>query len=1060
MYNGAWENYDNGYSKCEDGSYLITNNGVNANIEVGASIKVSYIFKTQDEVVDPEHILVLYDNMGKVIDPLEDDFKYLRIGYNPGDCDSAVTQDVMLVESGQYGSDIEWTSSDEQIIDLSGKVNRPSSEPKSVQLTAKLTYEGRTLVKEFAVTVMNTRNFDPSNVKDLSVDDLAEMNSGYDNYNIEISEFGYITNISGSYSDIKVDSYETALYSLYSLKTAMGISNPFEELKSTSVKSNKKGSIYKFNQVYNGIEVYGKTVVLSVDPQGKTRYLRSNYFPINKDINVIPKTTYEEALKSVEEKYIGAQAYGDEDESKRLYISNYYGKVELVWKVYFDLLEDNGDLNKGEYRALVSAINDDVIYKTCTTQYDSNIEVKGTDLNNKERTFNIIENTHWFSNKVEYMLEDMKRNIRICDAHGAEIFKNDIYQSSSKNEWTEEQISAMANMKDIYEYYLNTFDRISYDDAWTKITGNNIRIYLNTGIENNAYWDSTRKLIAMGKGDGDRFKEISLAAAEDVLCHEFTHAIVGYETNLGEINKGLPGIINEAYADIFACFYDSNKKGYKDWIVGEDICSGKGIRDVSDPNSLGDCAEFNGKYFQDYSNPEYYTKGNDFGGVHQNSTIISHAAYLMYKNGIGFERLQSLWYESLCLGYEVHSDFWDVRVNVIQAAKNLGFSKAEIGIIEQSFKQVNVTEDCNETYKSYFKRLDKISITQDYFCNSIKLNGKVVTADLDTIIGNNKGIKDVNINVYSFNKTEKYGYTSTEDSGIYISQIKLEDKYLINFDKEGYVSEKMYLSDIDSIFKSEYYCGTVALVPKEYEGMGGARGKVISASTGLGVGGVTLNVRRGINNIYTDITKTIKTDDNGEYIIDSLESGNYCVEIVDEVKNGDEYLSTFINIKVLGGHLIREQNGVISSSLERNQIRVVLSWGDTPRDLDSHMLCSLLNTLAGHVDYRNKSFYNENNLVCMLDLDDTSGYGPETTTIYHSEVGMYTFYVYNYSGEENINRSQATVSVYMNGAATPVYTFNIPTGDGRFWTVFRYNGATKIIIPINLVENNTINEER
>ncbi|SHK36494.1 von Willebrand factor type A domain-containing protein [Hathewaya proteolytica DSM 3090] len=62
MYNGAWENYDNGYSKCEDGSYLITNNGVNANIEVGASIKVSYIFKTQDEVVEPTYHMFLYEN--------------------------------------------------------------------------------------------------------------------------------------------------------------------------------------------------------------------------------------------------------------------------------------------------------------------------------------------------------------------------------------------------------------------------------------------------------------------------------------------------------------------------------------------------------------------------------------------------------------------------------------------------------------------------------------------------------------------------------------------------------------------------------------------------------------------------------------------------------------------------------------------------------------------------------------------------------------------------------------------------------------------------------------
>lgn len=897
MYNGVWKNYNDGYesntyfikpegedkmivlptardnrtvareaktesplsycAKCEDGSYLITNQGCNANIDIGQSIKVSYIFRTQYEVVEPEHILVLYDNMGEVIDPLKSCFEYLRIGYNPGDCDDAVTQNVTLLEGGEEGCSIEWSSSDKQIIDLNGKVNRPSSGPKSVQLTAKLTYEGRTLVKEFTLTVMNTRNFDPSNVKDLSVDDLAEMNNGYDNYNIEINKFGYITDISGKYSDIKVDSYETALYSLYSLKTAMGISNPFEELKPVSVNADETGNIYKFNQVYNGIEVYSNTVVVSVDSQGNTDYLSSDYFPINKSIDVTPKTTYEEALKSIEEKYIGAEAYGVEQEKDRLYISNYYGETELVWKVYFDLLEDNGDLNKGEYRALVSAVNGDIIYKTCTLQYDSSQDASGIDLNDKRRSFKVTQHKHK-QDFIDYTLEDEGRNIFICDAHGAEIFENDIYKSSSKNGWTAEQVSAMANMKDIYDYYKNTFGRISYDDAWIQDSGNNINVYLNTDIKDNAYWQGdksffsqNKRYIALGYKEINENVKRSYAASGDVMCHEFTHAVVDNDTELDDIYKGTPGAINEAYADILACCYT------RDWLHGEEI-DGRGSRDIAAPHISRYSAKVGDEYYVDYSNFDNYSEDN--GGVHINSTIISHAAYLMNKNGIEFKDIEKLWYKSLKLNYKNHSDFYDVRNNVVKAAEKLGYSKERINIIEKCFDEVNITqENCDE--------------------------------------------------------------------------------------------------------------------------------------------------------------------------------------------------------KVLGSKSITGQDGVVSTSLTKGQVRVVLSWGDKPRDLDSHMLCDFSNPSEGHVYYQNKSIDNNGELVCMLDIDDTSGYGPETTTIYKSKSGAYTFYVYNYSNESKLSLSGATVKVYMNGSAYPVYTFNVPDGEGRYWTVFRYNGATRTICPVNDISNDVIRRE-
>lgn len=55
----------------------------------------------------------------------------------------------------------------------------------------------------------------------------------------------------------------------------------------------------------------------------------------------------------------------------------------------------------------------------------------------------------------------------------------------------------------------------------------------------------------------------------------------------------------------------------------------------------------------------------------------------------------------------------------------------------------------------------------------------------------------------------------------------------------------------------------------------------------------------------------------------------------------------------------------------QNQMKFVLKWDATPRDLDSHMFASN----GTHVYYQNKA-----DGTMSLDCDVTSGHGPETIT--------------------------------------------------------------------------------
>lgn len=266
----------------------------------------------------------------------------------------------------------------------------------------------------------------------------------------------------------------------------------------------------------------------------------------------------------------------------------------------------------------------------------------------------------------------------------------------------------------------------------------------------------------------------------------------------------------------------------------------------------------------------------------------------------------------------------------------------------------------------------------------------------------------------------------------------------LDFECEGYLPETLYLSDVNALLQTEYICDTVELVAEKNQGEGGASGTIKDAATGKGVSGISLILRRGINNISTEAVASVKSSSDGSYQFDSLDAGMYCVEMMDEEQ--EQYISSYFNIKVLGNQVIEGQDGIISPKLSASQMRVVLTWGDMPQDLDSHMLVQLSNDIRGHVYYIASVLRNlEGRRVCILDIDDTDGYGPETTTVSSGVTGDFQYYVHQYSEEGRLAESGAVVKVYLQGASHPAYVFRVPRTVGRRWDVFQYNSATQRI---------------
>lgn len=208
------------------------------------------------------------------------------------------------------------------------------------------------------------------------------------------------------------------------------------------------------------------------------------------------------------------------------------------------------------------------------------------------------------------------------------------------------------------------------------------------------------------------------------------------------------------------------------------------------------------------------------------------------------------------------------------------------------------------------------------------------------------------------------------------------------------------------------------------------------------LGYATLNIRKGVNNKKGEVIGTYQADGDG-IVYATLPLGMYTGEIV-----ADGYVDSYFTIAAKPDNTYMQS--LTTPKLNENEIRIVLTWNDSPSDLDSHLFTPYQGDAGDmqHIGYYHRYDSYGNN----LDVDDTTGYGPETITITNATAGNYKYYVSDYSNLSSgvsdsyaFSNSNATVRVYnKNGLQA---TFNVPVNQrGTIWEVFEIRN--KKIIPI------------
>lgn len=197
-----------------------------------------------------------------------------------------------------------------------------------------------------------------------------------------------------------------------------------------------------------------------------------------------------------------------------------------------------------------------------------------------------------------------------------------------------------------FAFYLKAYGRNSVDNAGLRLDAT---VHYGRDYDN-AFWDGRQMIF--GDGDGQLFNRFTIAV--DIIGHELTHGVTGYERNLRYV--GQSGALNESVSDVFGALVKQHAlrqtADKADWLIGAGLLArgvqGKALRSMMAPGTAYDDPVL-GRDPQPADMRHYVHTAADNGGVHTNSGIPNRAFYLVAAalGGHAWERAGRIWYETL-----------------------------------------------------------------------------------------------------------------------------------------------------------------------------------------------------------------------------------------------------------------------------------------------------------------------------------------------------------------------------------------------------------------------------
>ena len=282
---------------------------------------------------------------------------------------------------------------------------------------------------------------------------------------------------------------------------------------------------------------------------------------------------------------------------------------------------------------------------------------------------------------------------------------------------------------------------------------------------------------------------------------------------------------------------------------------------------------------------------------------------------------------------------------------------------------------------------------------------------------------------------------TTDANGNYEILLPPDNDYFIHYSSTSYHPVDYYGVNIFDAQTS--VLEPVLQIADTVTGNGVVSGNIKDALTGESLEGVSLSVLEGMNNRFGAGFTSGSSDSNGDYTL-NLPTGSHTIRA-----SLDGYITGYFSVIAINGETRANQDGTITPGLNEGATRIVLTWGETPSDLDSHLTGPAASGGRFHVYYASQGS-EDFAPFAGLDVDDVSSFGPETTTIYRQDDGVYRFSVHDFTNRSSVSstalaQSGAKVEVYQGDERVAVYS--VPNDDGTLWTVFELDDDR--IIPVN-----------
>lgn len=291
--------------------------------------------------------------------------------------------------------------------------------------------------------------------------------------------------------------------------------------------------------------------------------------------------------------------------------------------------------------------------------------------------------------------------------------------------------------------------------------------------------------------------------------------------------------------------------------------------------------------------------------------------------------------------------------------------------------------------------------------------------------------------------------TTTDAEGRWTSPPLSPGGYGVEFARDGRVNTTLFGANV-----TEDVTTPVASVPLAPEGGSGTiSGTLQNARTLDPVPSATVELRFGVNNLEGEVLATATSDSSGRFTIEEQLAGTYTL-----LARAEGFAEGSRTTVVVGGESTTAQDLNLSpTGSGQGEMQVVLTWGETPSDLDAHMR----GPLPGSTDRFHVYFGNMGSLTSSpftaLDVDDITSFGPETVTVGSFADGTYRYVVHDFTNSEAtpdspsnaLANSGARVEVFRDGAK--VGEFFPPSQDGTEWTVFEVEVADGSVVEMRTI---------